>query len=68
MICGESIKTAKTQKSSATGINDYENAMALKTNHVDPVVGGVISADDQTGQRATGASGVGAAGSAANHD
>jgi len=42
--------------------------MAIKTNHVDPVVGGVISADDQVGQRATGASGVGAAGSAADHN
>jgi hypothetical protein len=46
----------------------YEIAMAIKTNHVDPVVGGVISSGDQTGQRAAGTSGIGAPGAPANFE
>jgi hypothetical protein len=41
--------------------------MAIKANHVDSVVGGVIPPNDQAGQRAAGTSGIGAAGAAANH-
>jgi len=33
------------------GEKDYETAMAIKTNHADSVVGGVLSPDDQARQR-----------------
>jgi hypothetical protein len=31
----------------------YESAMAIETNHVDPVVGGVVSSDDQARRQRT---------------
>src|SRR5688500_10042869 len=40
--------------------------MAIEADDVDPVVGGFVPSDDQAGQRAAGASGLGAAGSAAS--
>jgi hypothetical protein len=46
----------------------YEIAMAIKANHVDPVVGGVVPTDDQAGQRAARKAGIGAAGAAADHN
>jgi len=46
----------------------YETTMAIETNDVDPVVGGVVPPDDQAGQHAAGKTGVGAVGAAANCD
>jgi hypothetical protein len=46
----------------------YEIALAIKTNHVDPVVGGVVSPCDQAGQHAAGTSGIGAPGAPADFE
>src|SRR2546430_5294071 len=66
-ICGQSTRTVKTQKSSVTGRISYEISMAIKANDVDPLVGGVISTDDQVRQHAAGAAGVGAARAAVSY-
>ena len=42
--------------------------MAIEANDVDPLVGGVISSDDQVGPGAGGAPGGGAGGSTAGND
>jgi hypothetical protein len=42
--------------------------MAIEANDDDSVVGGVVSTDDQVGQRAAGTAGSGAVGASANRD
>ena len=43
--------------------------MAIKTNDVDPLVGGIVSPNDQVGeQRATGANWIGPVGETANNN
>ena len=50
------------------GEKNYESAMAIKTNHDDPVVGGVVSSDDQARQRTARANWIGAPGATANNN
>jgi hypothetical protein len=43
--------------------------MAIKTDDVDPLVGGIVPPDDQVGQqRAAGANRIGPVGATANND
>jgi len=42
--------------------------MAIKTNHADPLVGGVFSSDDQARERAARANWIGAPGATADNN